>query len=269
MTLKQYLDGLLDKSVAVLGVGVSNRPLLRLLADAGVSVTAYDRRERAAMAEEAAELDALHIPLHCGEGYLAGLSADVIFRTPGMRPDLPEIAAAVAAGARLTSEMEAFFEVCPCPIIAITGSDGKTTTSTLISEILTRAGVTTHLGGNIGTPLLDISANFSPNDRAVVELSSFQLMTMRAAPDAAVVTNVEPNHLDIHRDMAEYAAAKRNIFAYQRPEQRVVLNLDNGITRGFIDEAKSGVMAFSKYLLPENRDGVFLSDGTIYVRQGG
>lgn len=267
MTLRAYLDSLSGKKAAVLGVGVSNRPLLRLLAGSGASVTAYDRRDRAALGEIAEELAALGVALSCGDGYLDGLEADVIFRTPGMRPDVPQIAAAVAAGAVLTSEMEAFFEVCPCPIIAVTGSDGKTTTSTLIAEMLTRAGVRCHLGGNIGRPLLADAGTMSPDDAAVVELSSFQLMTMRRCASVAVVTNVAPNHLDVHRDMAEYVDAKRHVFAYQRPEDRVVLNLDNDITRGFIPEAAGRVLRFSKH--PFAGDGVYLSDGAIWANMEG
>ena len=267
MTLRAYLDSLAEKKVAVLGVGVSNRPLLRCLAGSGARVTAYDRRDRAALGEAAAELDALGISLSCGEGYLDGLDADVIFRTPGMRPDVPQIAAAVARGAVLTSEMEAFFAVCPCPITAVTGSDGKTTTSTLIAEMLTRAGIRCHLGGNIGHPLLAEADDMSPEDAAVVELSSFQLMTMEQCAATAVVTNVSPNHLDIHRDMAEYVDAKRRVFARQGPQDRVVLNLDNDITRGFAAEAKSRVVGFSKEPIPG--DGVWLEDGAIRVRWDG
>lgn len=267
MTLRAYLDSLAGKKVAVLGVGVSNRPLLRLLAGSGASVRAYDRRDHAAMSEVAEELEALGIALSCGDGYLDGLSADVIFRTPGMRPDVPQIAAAVAAGAVLTSEMEAFFEVCPCPIIAITGSDGKTTTSTLIAEMLTRAGVRCHLGGNIGHPLLAEADMMLPDDAAVVELSSFQLMTMKKSASTAVVTNVAPNHLDIHRDMEEYVDAKRNVFAYQTSADRVVLNLDNDITRHFGREAEGHVFYFSKQ--PFTGDGVYLADGAIWASAGG
>lgn len=267
MTLRAYIDALKGKKVAVLGVGVSNRPLLRLLSESGADVTAYDRRDRAALAGAADELEALGVALSCGDGYLDGLSADVIFRTPGMRPDVPQIAAAVARGAALTSEMEAFFEVCPCPIIAVTGSDGKTTTSTLIAEMLTRAGIRCHLGGNIGRPLLADADRMSPDDAAVVELSSFQLMTMRKSAPVAVVTNVAPNHLDIHRDMAEYVDAKRRVFAYQSPDDRVVLNLDNEITRGFAAEAKGHVLCFSKK--PFDGDGAYLADGAIWMRADG
>lgn len=267
MTLRAYLDALAGKKVAVLGVGVSNRPLLRLLAGSRASVTAYDRRDRAALSEVLEELNQLGIALSCGDGYLDGLAADVIFRTPGMRPDIPPVAAAVANGAVLTSEMEAFFEVCPCPIIAITGSDGKTTTSTLIAEMLGRAGIRCHLGGNIGRPLLADADKMSPEDVAVVELSSFQLMTMQKSASVAVVTNVAPNHLDVHRDMAEYVDAKRRAFAHQSPSDRVVLNFDNEITRGFIAEAKGRVVPFSMY--PLEGDGVYRKDGAIWVSMNG
>ena len=267
MTLRAYLDTLRGKKVAVLGVGVSNRPLLRLLAGIDATVTAYDRRDRAALGETAEELEKCGITLRCGEGYLDGLTADIIFRTPGMRPDVPQIAAAVSDGAVLTSEMEAFFEVCPCPIIAVTGSDGKTTTSTLIAEMLTRAGIRCHLGGNIGRPLLADAGMMSPEDAVVVELSSFQLMTMRKSASIAVVTNVAPNHLDIHRDMEEYVEAKRHVFAYQTPRDRVVLNLDNDITRRFMEDAKGRVMRFSKQ--PFAGDGVYLSEGAIWVSWNG
>ena len=267
MTLRAYLDALEGKKIAVLGIGVSNRPLLNLLAGVDAQVTAYDRRDRTALGEIVEELESQGIALCCGDGYLDGLTADVIFRTPGMRPDVPQIAAAVAKGAILTSEMEAFFEVCPCPILAVTGSDGKTTTATLIAEMLTRAGVRCHLGGNIGHPLLADADTMSPEDAAVVELSSFQLMTMKQSASVAVVTNVTPNHLDIHRDMAEYVEAKRHVFAYQSSHDRVVLNLDNEITRGFMEEARGQLMRFSKH--PFTGEGVYLLDGAIWVNADG
>lgn len=191
----------------------------------------------------------------------------MIFRSPGIRPDLPGIAAAVAAGARLTSEMEAFFEVCPCRILAVTGSDGKTTTTTVISEILRAAGYTVHVGGNIGTPLLGKAGGMKPSDLCVLELSSFQLMTMRRSPDVAVVTNVAPNHLDIHRDMDEYVAAKKNIFVNDPQPGAVVLNADNGITRSFAPLVKNEARLFSRLEPVEN--GAFLKDGVLCLSRGG
>ena len=267
MTLSEYTDGLRDKRTAVVGIGISNTPLIRLLAEKGCRVTACDRRSREALGGVAEELEALGVGLRLGDGYLDGLDADVIFRTPGMRPDLPQIADAVARGAALTSEMEAFFDVCPCEIIAVTGSDGKTTTTTLISELLRAQGYTVHLGGNIGTPLLCRADDMAPDDVAVVELSSFQLMTMKKSPRIAVVTNVAPNHLDIHRDMDEYVDAKRNVFRSQGEDGLVVLNLDNDITRGFAAEANGQVAFFSRRQRVEN--GVYCEDGAIYDARGG
>ena len=182
--------------MAVIGIGVSNRPLIELLAARGISVTARDRQQRQALGDYAGHLEAMGCRLCLGEEYLDGLNEDVIFRTPGMRPDVPELAAAVARGSTLTSEMEVFFEVCPCPIIAVTGSDGKTTTTTIIAELLRSAGKTVHLGGNIGHPLLAETPSIQPEDVAVLELSSFQLMTMGRSPHIAVITNLSPNHLD-------------------------------------------------------------------------
>ena len=208
MTLHEYIDSIRKKKVAVIGIGVSNTPLLDRLLDEGISVTACDKRKREDMAAQAEDLERRGCRLKLGETYLEGLDADIIFRTPGLRPDVPQLASAVSGGAELTSEMEVFFRVCPCPIIAVTGSDGKTTTTTIIAELLRAAGKTVWLGGNIGHPLLCEADGMKPEDYAVLELSSFQLMTMTQSPHIAVVTNLAPNHLDVHRDMAEYVAAK-------------------------------------------------------------
>ena len=205
--------------------------------------------------------------LRLGEEYLDGLNEDVIFRTPGMRPDVPELAAAVARGSTLTSEMEVFFEVCPCPIIAVTGSDGKTTTTTIIAELLRSAGKTVHLGGNIGHPLLAETPSIQPEDVAVLELSSFQLMTMGRSPHIAVITNLSPNHLDVHKDFAEYIAAKENIFTHQNAQDIAVFNADNSITAQQAERALGRARLFSRK--NEVEDGVFLRDGKIIARHGG
>ena len=138
MTLHEYLQSMKGKTAAVIGLGVSNRPLVELLARNGVKVIACDRKERAALGGAAAHYEALGAVLHLGEGYLRDLDADVVFRTPGMRPDVPELLEAKAHGAVITSEMEAFFAVCPCPILGVTGSDGKTTTTSIMAEIGSR-----------------------------------------------------------------------------------------------------------------------------------
>ena len=163
MNLRAYLDSLHGKTVAVIGIGVSNTPLVKLLCREGISVTACDRRSRADLGELAGELEGAGAALQLGDGYLENLTQDVIFRTPGLRPDVPQLREAVARGSVLTSEMEEFFHVCPCPIIAVTGSDGKTTTTTIIAELLRAAGKTVHVGGNIGHPLLCEAGEMAPD----------------------------------------------------------------------------------------------------------
>ena len=226
-----YFTSLKGKKIAVLGLGVSNRPLVRLLLGFGCDVMGCDRTEREKLDAEVLELESLGCKLNLGEGYLDGVQADVVFRTPGMHPGNPGIRALAAQGAQITSEMEAFFEVCPCQIIAVTGSDGKTTTTTLISEMLKAQGKTVWLGGNIGTPLLSKVPQMKASDYAVVELSSFQLMDMKRSPAVAVITNLAPNHLDVHKDMQEYVDAKKVIFAYQDGSGKLIVNGDNDITK--------------------------------------
>ena len=230
---EEYFSSLKDKKIAVLGLGVSNRPLVRLLLEFGCDVTGCDKTPREKLDAEVLELETLGCKLRVGETYLDGVEADILFRTPGMHPANPAIEALRSRGAEVTSEMEVFFEVCPCTLLAVTGSDGKTTTTTLVSEMLKAAGKTVWLGGNIGTPLLPLVRQMKKEDYAVVELSSFQLMDMKRSPARAVITNLAPNHLDIHKDMAEYVEAKTNIFRYQDEGGLLILNADNDITAGF------------------------------------
>ena len=257
-----YFERLRGKRAVVLGIGVSNRPLIRMLLEYGAEVTACDKTPREKLDEEVLALERLGARLHVGDDYLEGMEADVVFRTPGMRPDLPQIRRLTEGGAQLTSEMEAFFDVCPCTRIAVTGSDGKTTTTTLIAKILEHAGKKVWIGGNIGQPLLPLAKEMSPEDFAVVELSSFQLMTMTSSAEVAVVTNLAPNHLDVHKSMEEYIAAKENVYLHQSPSGKLVVNMDNAITHLFVGKAKGRVEEFSRFGIPEN--GVYLQDGTIY-----
>ena len=263
MTLNEYVDSIKNKRIGVIGIGVSNTPLIELLASSGCDVTAHDKNYRETLGEKAAKLEALGVKLVLGPDYLDGLDYDVIFRTPGLHPGTPQLAAAREKGCIMTSEMEAFFALCPCHIIAITGSDGKTTTSTVISELLKAEGKKVHLGGNIGKPLLTEIPGISPDDWVVLELSSFQLHSMKCCPDVAVITNISPNHLDVHPSYEDYIDAKRSIFRLQNSSCRLVLNLDNDITKGFADVAKSDVRFFSRRQPVTN--GVFLKDGMIYA----
>lgn len=229
----QYFTSLRGQRIAVLGLGVSNRPLVKLLLEYGCTVTGCDRTPREKMDKEVLALGDKGVTLSLGDNYLDNIQADIVFRTPGMHPANPALEALRSRGAKITSEMEVFFELCPCKIIAVTGSDGKTTTTTLISEMLKAAGHTVWLGGNIGTPLLPLQRQMQESDFAVVELSSFQLMDMTRSPQVAVVTNLAPNHLDIHKDMEEYTEAKRNLFRFQTEKDLLVVNADNAITDGF------------------------------------
>ncbi len=268
MSFSAYLDSLKNKTVAVIGIGVSNRPLIEALLKAGISVVACDRKDRAGLGEDAQRLEDMGARLQLGENYLQGLDQDVIFRTPGMRPDVPALVAAAEKGSIITSEMEVFFDVCPCPIIAVTGSDGKTTTTTIIAELLRHAGRTVHLGGNIGHPLLVEADDMKPEDITVLELSSFQLLTMKTkSPHIAVITNLAPNHLDVHKDMAEYVAAKENIFLYQTENDVAVFNADNSITRAQARRAAGTVRLFSREEEPE--EGIFLRGDAIISRKNG
>ncbi len=258
-----YFRSLTDKKIIVLGLGVSNRPLVRLLLSYGCNVSGCDRTPREKLDDEVLELEKAGCTLKLGDTYLDDLSADVVFRTPGMHPDIPALRALRESGAEITSEMEVFFRLCPCKIIGVTGSDGKTTTTSLIAEILRNAGKKVWLGGNIGTPLLPVCNQIEPEDFAVVELSSFQLIDMHHSPDIAVVTNLAPNHLDVHKDMDEYVEAKTNIFKFQTGENTLILNADNAITAGFSGNGKTRFFA----RLGKTDNGVCL-DGDMICRDG-
>lgn len=246
MTAERFYHAMQGKTVAFCGLGGSNLPLAKIFAQHGLQVTGRDRRTEDRLGDTAAQLRKLGVKLVLGEGYLEDLSEDVIFRTPGMPFFLPQLEKARARGAAVTSEMEVFFDLCPCRIVAVTGSDGKTTTTTIISKILKAAGKKVHVGGNIGTPLLPRLSEIGPEDVVVAELSSFQLISMRKSPDIAVVTNLSPNHLDIHRDMQEYIDAKKNIILHQNAFGRAVLNADNAITASFAQDTRGQTLFFSR-----------------------
>ena len=258
----QYFEALQGKRIIVLGIGVSNRPLIRMLLERRLYVIACDKTEREVVDAEVLELEQAGAELRLGSSYLENLRGDIVFRTPGMHPDIPALRQLRESGASVTSEMEAFFAVCPCQIIAVTGSDGKTTTTTLIAEILKQAGKRVWVGGNIGQPLLPLADQMEKDDIAVVELSSFQLMHMKQSPHIAVVTNLAPNHLDVHKDMDEYVEAKMNIFLHQKAGDKLILNIDNEITASFTDKAVDKLCGFS-VKSPLAR-GVCFHDDTIW-----
>lgn len=257
--LGKFLDKIYGKNIAVIGIGISNSPLIDFLLKHGASVTAYDRKSRADIPELAAELENKGVRLVLGDNYLDRIDGDLIFKTPGMRYDVPALVSAREKGIEVTSEIEVLFDVCPGKIIAVTGSDGKTTTTTLIHKFLECAGKKTRLGGNIGKPLLPECEEIEPDEWVVLELSSFQLHTLKKSPDVAVITNITPNHLDWHTDYAEYIDAKKNIMKHQDKDGLLVTNNRNDETKKLIGEANGRVRTFSAYADAD----IYLKDGKI------
>lgn len=260
------------KKCTVLGLGISNIPLIDFLLRRGATVVARDQKELDINNEKIKDFLNRGVTFKCGADYLEDIDGDFIFRSPGIRPDVPEIAAAVKNGALLTSEMELFFELCPAKIFAITGSDGKTTTTTLTYKLLEAEakkegiGRNIYVGGNIGAPLLPLVDEMTENDYAVVELSSFQLMTMQKSAWAAAITNITPNHLNWHTDMEEYTVSKYNV--YRHGATRVVLNADNDLTSSLIGKTGGSEITFSlngKADICEN-DGYITVKGDSYLK---
>lgn len=259
VSISRWYRDLQKKQVLFIGIGVSHTRLIEKFLEKGISVTVCDKRSPEQLGEDYERLSALGAKFRLGENYLDALQdADVIFRTPGMYYLSPALQEARKAGKVVTSEMECFCQLCPCKLYAVTGSDGKTTTSTLIAKFLERSGRTVHLGGNIGKALLPEIEEIGEDDAAVVELSSFQLLSMRCAPDVSVVKNVTPNHLDVHKDMEEYTNAKKNVYLHQNAFSRTVLNLDDPVTRSFAPEIRGELSWFSMKGQPEH--GAFLDE---------
>ena len=259
--LAERLDGM---TVALIGAGVSNMPLIPFLIGRGARVTVRDGKTEEKLGEKAGTIKSCGAALITGERYLDGLDEDVIIRSPGIRPDIPEFTGAVSRGAILTSEMELFLTHTECRVFAVTGSDGKSTTTTVLSKLLeTLPGGKTYLGGNIGRPLFHLYPEMGPEDKAAVELSSFQLMTADAPVEAAVITNVTPNHLNWHTGMDEYIEAKKRILLHVG---RAVLNFDCPVTREIGESAGCPVTFFSRTTVPDTalRDG----DSAIYLKNG-
>ena len=258
---KNFIKG---KNVAVVGIGVSNIPLINFLVKLGANVTGFDIKSEEALGDIAVDFKKKGVKLQLGEGYLDNLTGyEVVFKTPSMRIDCDALVRAKQEGAYITSEMEEFVRYCKGKIYAITGSDGKTTTTTIVSKLLEAEGYKTWVGGNIGTPLFSNIEEIEENHMVVLELSSFQLMTMNLPVDVAIVTNLAPNHLDMHKDMQEYIDSKKNIFLYQDSNNVLVLNRENDITYGFEKEAKAKVREFSSMRVLEN--GAYFNDGILYL----
>ena len=267
-SFKEYING---KEITVIGIGISNTPLIRFLLKHGAIVTACDKKNKDELGEIANELISLGVTLKLGQDYLKNIAADIVFKTPGMRYDTPELLALRDKGTVITSEMEEFMKICPAKIYAVTGSDGKTTTTTLIHTLLKEEGYKCHIGGNIGAPLLDKIDEIKESDIVVLELSSFQLHTIKTSPHVAVITNLSPNHLDWHKDYEEYIDAKKSIMLYQGINDILVTNLANddsesirksakGILRNFSSKSDAFAMICDDYICINGEKYLNISD---------
>lgn len=249
--LERFFEQMRQKKVAFIGTGVTNNDIIRLFLRKGIAITLLDRKTPEQLGDIYQELKNSGASFRLGTTYLDNLTDfDVVFRSPGMYYNNEKLQEARQNGVVITTEMEVFFDLCPCKIYAITGSDGKTTTTTLISEFLQASGITVHKGGNIGRALLPIIESIKETDVAVVELSSFQLLSMRQSPDVAVITNIAPNHLDVHGTMEEYIQAKVNLIAHQNAFSRTVLNLDNVLTNELSNQVRGTLVKFSRKSKP-------------------
>ena len=257
--LEEFNEYIKFRKVAIIGLGVSNIPLLDYLYKKKANVTVFDERNIDDISKEIMDKITLYnFTFHLGENCLENLKGfNVIFRSPSCLPTRVELQEEANKGAIVTTEIEMLMQMAPCKVIGVTGSDGKTTTTSLINAILQKAGYNTYLGGNIGTPLFTRLSEMKPDDIIVLELSSFQLMGMEISPNISVITNITPNHLNIHKDYNEYIEAKKNIFKYQNEDEIVVLNYDNEITRNCAKEANSKVIFFSS---KEKLDNGFIVD---------
>lgn len=266
--VKSFLTSMKDKKIAFCGIGRSNLPLISLFLRYGAKVFACDRKNESAFGDMLDEVKAAGAVIRCGEDYLNNLDVDIIFRAPGMYYNLDVLQDFRKKGVVVTSEMEVFFDICPCKIYAITGTDGKTTTTTIVSEVLSASGKKVYKGGNIGTPLLPLIEEMTADDVAVVELSSFQLISMRKSPDVAAITNVYPDHLNVHKDMQEYIDAKVNILLHQNAFSRAVLNADNEITKSLEKYVRGNLYEFS-HLNKVERGAYLDNEGWLCFTDGG
>ncbi|MCI8760319.1 MAG: UDP-N-acetylmuramoyl-L-alanine--D-glutamate ligase [Clostridia bacterium] len=260
--LEEFNQYIKFRKVAIIGLGVSNLPLLDYLYEKKAKVTVFDERKEKSISKDVMEkIENYGFSSYLGEESLKHLEGfDIIFRSPSCLPTRTELQQEENRGAIITTEIEMLMKMCPCKIIGVTGSDGKTTTTSLIDSILKKAGYRTFLGGNIGTPLFTKLSEILPEDIVVLELSSFQLMGMTISPNIAVITNITPNHLNIHKDYEEYIEAKKNIFKYQNENDILILNYDNEITNNCKKEANGKVIYFSH---KEKLDNGFIVQGKV------
>ncbi|MDR2817430.1 MAG: UDP-N-acetylmuramoyl-L-alanine--D-glutamate ligase [Oscillospiraceae bacterium] len=259
MNFKNFVAGLKNRRIAFIGVGISHTDAIRSFAKNGADILVLDKKEIPSALRE--EFEKLGVEVRTGEDYLEKLDADIYFRTPGL-PFGSEVVNKLRANNKVvTSELEVFFELCAGKIIGVTGSDGKTTTTTLIYEILKRAGKRVYIGGNIGLPLLAKVDEITCGDFVVVELSSFQLESIRVSPEIAVVTNISENHLNVHGTVENYVAAKKNIVLHQNEFSKTVLSASDCYTPEFARLVRGQLILFGN----GRNSNVFVEDGKIWA----
>lgn len=273
--LKNYING---RSCELLGLGVSHLPLAHAILESGVSLTVRDEKSIEKLGEGAERLSAGGARFITGENAFDSLDGELVFRSPGIRPDRACLEDARANGAEVTGEIELFLSLTEAKTFGVTGSDGKTTSTTLTGKFLSaqaeRDGARAFVGGNIGTPLLQSVDEMSERDFAAVELSSFQLMGVKKAPRFAAITNISPNHLDWHTGMDEYRMAKMNIVGEKT--ERLVTNADNDGTAAVAAELLSMSKRPELYLFSSTKasfEEIFPSgcregDCAIYEKEG-
>ncbi len=262
-TYEDFKEKLKKQKIAIIGAGVSNIPLLKMLAHEQANITLFDQKELNALNPDIQKLiDEGCLKCSLGENYLDSLNHfDIIFRSPSFLPNNPYLKEEAKRGSYITTEVEEVIKYAPCKIIGITGSKGKTTTTTITAKILTSLGYNVYVGGNIGTPLFTQIENLKKEDIVVLELSSFQLMNMHVSPDIAVVTNISPDHLDVHGSYEEYINAKKDIFKNAKKDSILVLNSEDEIVSQFAKEAKGEVRYFGTN---KDLDTYYLQNEKIY-----
>ena len=264
---QEFIKELKNKKIAIIGAGVSNLPLIKILYNEDCNITIFDKKELSDMEDTTSKyIIDNKIKVSLGDNYLDNLVGfDVIFRSPSFLPTNPYLVEEAKKGALITTEIEQVIKLAPCPIIGITGSKGKTTTTTILYNILVKMGYSTYLGGNIGTPLFSKLDEMKENDIVVLEMSSFQLMNMTVSPNISIITNISPDHLDVHGSYEEYIDAKKYIFKNQSKNDILVLNLDDSIVSTFDKEAKGEVRYFKNKSYDKSilKDSYVLNNGYI------
>ena len=265
-----FKSNIKNKHVAIVGLGISNMPLINFLMKFGCKITLFDRRNIEEFNDnEIKNFNSLNIKFVFGKNYLNYIKGfDYIFKTPSIRPDIKEFEDAKKDGCVVTSEIEELLKYCPAKIYGVTGSDGKTTTTTILYNLLKNSNFKTWLGGNIGVPLFSRIEEMKEEDKVVLELSSFQLMNIESSPDISIITNISPNHLDYHKDMDEYIECKKNIFKFQDESGIVILNHDCKISKSFEREIKGRIRKFSlRSSVPQDiiDHGAYLKDDSLFV----